>query len=92
MKKLRYFYTEWCPLVGSIYVCPSFLKAQIIGLGSVLITTVAFTTAFTIPGGYNQDHGTPIFGRKYVNNAFTVANALSFVEAFVSLFALFRVL
>jgi Domain of unknown function len=63
-------------------------RAQIIGLGSVLITAVTFSAAFTIPGGYNQDNGTPIFGRKYVYKAFTIANTLSFTQAFASLFTL----
>jgi Domain of unknown function len=63
-------------------------RAQIIGLGSVLITTVMFSAAFTIPGGYNQDNGTPIFGRRYVYKAFTIANTLSFTQAFGSLFML----
>jgi Domain of unknown function len=63
-------------------------RAQIIGLGAVLITTVTFTAAFTIPGGYNQDDGTPIFGKKYVFKAFTIANTLSFLQSFASLFTI----
>ncbi|KAJ3698430.1 hypothetical protein LUZ61_002135 [Rhynchospora tenuis] len=33
-------------------------KVQVIGLGSVLITTVAFAAAFTVPGGYHADNET----------------------------------
>ena len=59
--------------------------AQFIGLGSVLITTVTFAAAFTIPGGYNQDHGTPVLGRKYAFRTFILANSLAFIQGFVSL-------
>jgi hypothetical protein len=58
---------------------------QFIGLGSVLITTVTFAVAFRIPGGYNQDHSTPVLGRKYVFRAFILANSLAFIQGFVSL-------
>ncbi|XP_078149827.1 uncharacterized protein LOC144545121 [Carex rostrata] len=64
------------------------IRTQVIGLGSVLITTVTFAAAFTIPGGYNQDDGTPILGRKYMFRAFILANAFAFIQGFLSLFAL----
>ncbi|XP_078158068.1 uncharacterized protein LOC144553738 [Carex rostrata] len=63
-------------------------RTQVIGLGSVLITTVAFAAAFTIPGGYNQDHGTPILGRRYMFRAFIIANTLAFIQGSMSLFSL----
>ena len=63
-------------------------RTQVVGLGSVLITTVTFAAAFTIPGGYNQDHGTPILGRRYIFRAFILADALAFIQGFVSLFAI----
>jgi Domain of unknown function len=63
-------------------------KVQLNGLGSVLIATVAFAAAFTIPGGYNQDHGTPVLARRYMFNAFILANALAFMTAFLSIFVL----
>ncbi|XP_078153146.1 uncharacterized protein LOC144548352 [Carex rostrata] len=31
-------------------------QIQVIGLGSVLIITLAFAASFTVPGGYNQDN------------------------------------
>jgi Domain of unknown function len=61
-------------------------RAQLIGLGSVLITTVSFAAAFTVPGGYNQETGTPILGKRYVFKAFTLANSFSFAQAFISLY------
>lgn len=63
-------------------------RTQVIGLGSVLITTVTFAAAFTVPGGDNQENGTPILGKRYVFKAFTLANAASFTQAFTSLFTL----
>ncbi|KAJ1692763.1 hypothetical protein LUZ63_009461 [Rhynchospora breviuscula] len=57
---------------------------QVIGLGAVLITTLAFGAAFTIPGGYNAANGTPVLGRRYAFKAFVVANTLAFVQAFAS--------
>ncbi|XP_078158805.1 protein ACCELERATED CELL DEATH 6-like isoform X3 [Carex rostrata] len=63
-------------------------RTQVIGLGSVLITTVAFAAAFTVPGGYNEDHGTPILGRRYVFRAFILANTLAFIQGSISLFSL----
>ncbi|XP_078158804.1 protein ACCELERATED CELL DEATH 6-like isoform X2 [Carex rostrata] len=63
-------------------------RTQVVGLGSVLITTVTFAAAFTIPGGYNEDHGTPILGRKYMFRAFILANTLAFIQGSISLFSL----
>jgi Domain of unknown function len=59
-------------------------KIQIIGLGSVLISTVAFAAAFTLPGGYSTDNGTPVLGRNYVFKAFILADVLAFALAFLS--------
>lgn len=64
-------------------------RTQVIGLGSVLITTVTFAAPFTIPEGYNQDHGTPILGRSYMFWAYILANAFAFIQGFISLFAIF---
>ncbi|KAJ3670375.1 hypothetical protein LUZ60_010699 [Juncus effusus] len=52
-------------------------KLQLIGLGAVLITTVAFAVAFTLPGGYDSN-GFPVLGRKYIFKAFILANTLAF--------------
>ncbi|KAJ4804235.1 Ankyrin repeat protein family-like protein [Rhynchospora pubera] len=57
---------------------------QVIGLGAVFITTLAFGAAFTIPGGYNTADGTPVLGRRYMFKAFVLANTLAFVQAFSS--------
>ncbi|KAJ4733386.1 Ankyrin repeat protein family-like protein [Rhynchospora pubera] len=86
-KKGWYFTRDWFDYVMSPY--PNKLeRSQLIGLGSVLITTVAFAAAFTIPGGYNADNGAPILGKKFMFRAFILANTLAFIQAFQSLFVI----
>ncbi|XP_078166202.1 protein ACCELERATED CELL DEATH 6-like [Carex rostrata] len=63
-------------------------RAQVIGLGSVLITTVTFGAGFTVPGGYNQDNGTPVLGRTYMFRAFILANSMAFMNGFLSLISI----
>ncbi|KAJ1689393.1 hypothetical protein LUZ63_013548 [Rhynchospora breviuscula] len=81
-----YFTREWFDDVMHPPFLNSLERIQIIGLGSVLITTVAFTAAFAIPGGYNADNGAPVLGKRFVFKAFILANTLAFVHAFQSLF------
>lgn len=62
-------------------------STQIIGIGSVLIVTVAFAAAFTLPGGFRTDDakgkphtaGTAMLAENPVFNAFIVANTLALV-------------
>uniref|UniRef100_A0A0E0LZ85 PGG domain-containing protein n=1 Tax=Oryza punctata TaxID=4537 RepID=A0A0E0LZ85_ORYPU len=58
-------------------------STQILGIGSVLVATVAFAAAITVPGGYraddHRDGGAPTLAGGYAFNAFIVANALAFV-------------
>ncbi|XP_078154787.1 protein ACCELERATED CELL DEATH 6-like [Carex rostrata] len=82
------FTAKWFVDVVGPPIADYWQKIQVIGLGSVLITTVTFAAAFTIPGGYNQDNGTPILGRKHIFRAFIIANSLAFLQGFLSLFAL----
>ncbi|KAJ1689392.1 hypothetical protein LUZ63_013547 [Rhynchospora breviuscula] len=80
-----YFTPEWFDDVMSPYQ-NKLERTQVIGLGSVLITTVAFAAAFTIPGGYNADNGAPILGKRFMFRAFILANTFAFIQAFQSLF------
>ncbi|KAF3335025.1 ankyrin repeat-containing protein [Carex littledalei] len=59
-------------------------KAQLVGLGSVLIATVTFAAGFTLPGGTNLDTGNPILGRKYVFKAFVLADFTAFFLSVMS--------
>uniref|UniRef100_J3MW48 PGG domain-containing protein n=1 Tax=Oryza brachyantha TaxID=4533 RepID=J3MW48_ORYBR len=52
-------------------------STQILGIGSVLVATVAFAAAIAMPGGYRGD-GTPALAGSYGFDAFVVANALAF--------------
>ncbi|KAJ3687284.1 hypothetical protein LUZ61_016448 [Rhynchospora tenuis] len=86
-KNGRHFTKDWFDDVMDRPSYQSVLeKTQVIGLGSVLITTLAFAAAFTIPGGYNADNGTPILGKKFMFKAFILANTLAFIQAFESLY------
>lgn len=51
---------------------------QILGIVSVLVATVTFAAAFTLPGGYRAD-GAPNLAGSYLFNAFVVAVALAFI-------------
>uniref|UniRef100_A0A0E0EQ71 PGG domain-containing protein n=1 Tax=Oryza meridionalis TaxID=40149 RepID=A0A0E0EQ71_9ORYZ len=53
-------------------------STQILGIGSVLVATVAFAAAITVLGGY-RDGGAPTLAGGYAFDAFIVANALAFV-------------
>ncbi|KAK1415638.1 hypothetical protein QVD17_31423 [Tagetes erecta] len=52
---------------------------------ATLIITVAFAVAFTVPGGYNQDHGFPIFLHKPAFLVFVIADAISLFSSSTSL-------
>ncbi|KAL6606455.1 hypothetical protein ACP70R_042108 [Stipagrostis hirtigluma subsp. patula] len=66
---------------------------QVMGLVSVLVATVTFATAFTLPGGYVQSMsdgvpGTPVLAGSYAFDAFILADALSFVCSCLATFSL----
>jgi hypothetical protein len=49
---------------------------------ATLILTITFAAAFTVPGGNNQETGTPIFLHEKIFNIFIIADALSiFISA-----------
>lgn len=57
-------------------------SSQILGIGSVLIATMAFGTTFAVPGGFLADDqknaGTPTLAGKYAFDAVMMATTLSF--------------
>ncbi|KAI5004851.1 hypothetical protein ZWY2020_032094 [Hordeum vulgare] len=57
--------------------------SQLLGIGSVLIATVAFGATFAVPGGYKADDhtngGTPTLSGRYTFDAFMIATALAFI-------------
>ncbi|XP_072950996.1 uncharacterized protein [Typha angustifolia] len=52
---------------------------------SVLIATVTFAAAFTVPGGYKAD-GTPILAMRFGFKAFIITNALAFLLSVIATF------
>jgi hypothetical protein len=48
-----------------------------IGIVSALLVTVTFAAAFTVPGGYRGDDGTPVLAASHSFQAFIIANNLA---------------
>lgn len=67
-------------------------SAQTLGIGSVLITTVTFAAAFTLPGGYVADdharRGTPTLAGSYAFDAFVMSITLAFACSLLATFSL----
>jgi hypothetical protein len=67
--------------------------AKAMGIISVLIATVTFASAFTLPGGSYQSAsdggvpGTPILAGSYAFSAFILADALAFICSFLATFS-----
>ncbi|KAI7724826.1 hypothetical protein M8C21_011118 [Ambrosia artemisiifolia] len=59
---------------------------------ATLIVTVAFAVAFTVPGGYDQDHGPPIFTHKRAFLVFVIADAISLFSSSTSLLVFLTIL
>ncbi|KAL8218225.1 hypothetical protein R6Q57_021598 [Mikania cordata] len=59
---------------------------------ATLIVTVAFAVAFTVPGGYNQDHGPPIFIHQPTFLVFVIADVISLISSSTSLLVFLGVL
>ena len=63
-------------------------------LVAILITTITFAAAFTLPGGYYQSAsdggvpGTPILARSYAFHAFILADTLAFICSCLATFSL----
>lgn len=62
-------------------------STQTIGVGSVLIATVAFAAAFAPPGDYGDD-GAPRLAGRYAFDVFIIANTLAFICAGLSVISL----
>ncbi|KAJ0670701.1 putative PGG domain-containing protein [Helianthus annuus] len=59
---------------------------------AALIATIVFAVAFTIPGGYDQTYGIPIFYRKPIFVAFVVADAMSLFLSSTSILTFLSIL
>lgn len=57
-------------------------------IGSVLIATVAFAAAFTVPGGFiaddHPDAGTAIPAKKFAFRAFVVSDTMAFASSIIA--------
>nr|GEV62958.1 ankyrin repeat-containing protein [Tanacetum cinerariifolium] len=59
---------------------------------ATLIATIVFAAAFTIPGGYNQNNGIPMFNRKLTFAVFVVADATSLFLSTASILTFLSIL
>ncbi|GJZ20243.1 ankyrin repeat-containing domain, PGG domain protein [Tanacetum coccineum] len=57
-----------------------------------LIATIVFAAAFTVPGGYNQNDGIPMFKRKSTFVVFVVADAISLILSSASILTFLSIL
>ncbi|KAK7372253.1 hypothetical protein VNO80_05628 [Phaseolus coccineus] len=58
--------------------------AQIFAIVGVLIITVMFAAVFTVPGGYHQETGVPIFINKKEFNVFIVSDIISLFASIIA--------
>ena len=61
-------------------------------LVAALIATVTFTAAFTVPGGNDQDKGTPIFQHEAVFVIFAIADAFSLFSSSIAMLMFLSIL
>ncbi|KAJ0502208.1 putative ankyrin repeat-containing domain, PGG domain, ankyrin repeat-containing domain superfamily [Helianthus annuus] len=59
---------------------------------AALIATIVFAAAFTVPGGYDQDNGIPIFHSKATFMVFVVADAISLFASSASILMFLSIL
>lgn len=52
---------------------------------AALVCTIGFSVLFSIPGGFDQNNGYPVFHNKKFFIAFVVMDAMSFISATVSI-------
>ncbi|CAH1448921.1 unnamed protein product [Lactuca virosa] len=61
-------------------------------ISAALITTIVFAAAITVPGGNNQDKGTPIFTNNTAFTVFAISDAVSLFAAVTSLLMFLSIL
>ncbi|XP_023754188.1 uncharacterized protein LOC111902595 [Lactuca sativa] len=59
---------------------------------ATLIATIVFAAAFTVPGGYNQDNGIPMFFEKVAFIIFVVSDAISLFSSSASILMFLSIL
>ncbi|XP_057812059.1 ankyrin repeat-containing protein At5g02620-like isoform X2 [Salvia miltiorrhiza] len=61
-------------------------------LVTMLIATVVFTTAFTVPGGYDNSTGVPLLEKKKMFMVFPVSEAVATLSSLTSIFMFLSIL
>ncbi|KAL8239848.1 hypothetical protein R6Q59_016415 [Mikania micrantha] len=66
--------------------------AQSCSITAVLITTIMFAAAITVPGGNKQDSGMPVFDNKFLLSVFAACIYWSFIASIASLLTFLSIL
>ncbi|KAD6454869.1 hypothetical protein R6Q59_016569 [Mikania micrantha] len=66
--------------------------AQSCSITAVLITTIMFAAAITVPGGNKQDSGMPVFDNKFLLSVFATFISWSFIASIASLLTFLSIL
>ncbi|PWA39889.1 Ankyrin repeat-containing protein [Artemisia annua] len=66
--------------------------AESCSITAALIVTIVFAAAITVPGGSNQETGTPLFRKEVAFTIFAVADAISLFSAATSLLVFLSIL
>ncbi|KAI3667114.1 hypothetical protein L6452_42162 [Arctium lappa] len=69
-----------------------FIKSHQCMVVAALITTIVFSVAFTIPGGYDQNNGLPIFLKDGPFIAFVILDAISLILSSASILMFLSIL
>ncbi|KAM0031187.1 putative ankyrin repeat-containing domain, PGG domain, ankyrin repeat-containing domain superfamily [Helianthus debilis subsp. tardiflorus] len=66
--------------------------AESCSITAALITTIVFAAAITVPGGSNQDKGTPLFKKELAFIIFAISDAISLFASSTSLLVFLSIL
>ncbi|KVH88657.1 Ankyrin repeat-containing protein [Cynara cardunculus var. scolymus] len=66
--------------------------AESCNITAALITTIVFAAAITVPGGSNQETGTPLFKKKIAFTIFAVSDAISLFASATALLVFLSIL
>ncbi|KAI7756165.1 hypothetical protein M8C21_018945 [Ambrosia artemisiifolia] len=66
--------------------------AESCGIVAALITTIVFAAVITVPGGNNQEKGTPLFEKESAFIVFAISDAISLFSSLIALMVFLSIL